>query len=110
MEGGGGDRVRPRGHVFLVASRTRSREDEDGDSAKETIPVAAAAAFVVPSRASPGRRGWSSSRRGETLVVRVQAGGKSWRRLCATHVSRRPVLAFAASPISREIDDASDFR
>ena len=115
MEGGGETEFDLEGHVFLMRlSDEVAREDEDGDSAKETIPVAATVRLYRPvACVAAGPAGMVIVAAGhETIVVRVQAGRKRKLEasLCATHVSRRPVLAVAASPISREIDDASDLR
>ena len=115
MEGGGETEFDLEGHVFLMRLADEvAREDEDGDSAKETIPVAATVRLYRPvACVAAGPAGMVIVAAGhETIVVRVQAGRKRKLEasLCATHVSRRPVLAVAASPISREIDDASDLR
>ena len=95
MEGGGETEFDLEGHVFLMRlSDEVAREDEDGDSAKETIPVAATVRLYRPvACVAAGPAGMVIVAAGhETIVVRVQAGRKRKLEasLCATHVSRRP--------------------
>ena len=128
MEGGGDREDDLEGHVFLMhlADEDEAVDAENAEEAKETrgarerVSVAATVHLPRPVTcvaAGPFGTVIVASGR-ETHVVRVEANrfkidgwaatqGAVVASLVATHASRRPVLAVAASPPSRENDDAS---
>ena len=128
IEGGGDREDDLEGHVFLMhlADEDEAMDAENAEEAKETrgarekVSVAATVHLPRPvTCVAAGPFGTIIVASGrETHVVRVEANrfkidgwaatqGAVVASLVATHASRRPVLAVAAFPPSREIDDAS---